>query len=101
MLFTLGASLSETAYPALRWNLRPWQVELDVLTGESRTLFSHVMFDIGQSANPMIDIGQVEGAFVQGLGGQLLEGKGPWLHGAPGGRNAPNSERASWGVNTC
>jgi len=44
------------------------EVELDVLTGEWRVLFSHLMFDIGQSYNPMVDIGQMEGAFIMGLG---------------------------------
>lgn len=50
------------------------EVELDVLTGESRTLYAYVMFDSGIPANPMIDVGQLEGAFMQGLGAQLLEG---------------------------
>jgi len=44
------------------------EVELDVLTGEWRVLFAHLMFDIGQSYNPMVDIGQMEGAFIMGLG---------------------------------
>jgi len=49
-------------------------VELDVLTGEARVLKTHIMFDIGKSANPMIDCGQVEGAFVMGMGHVLQEG---------------------------
>lgn len=50
------------------------EVEIDVLTAETKTLFAHVMFDSGKSMNPMIDLGQLEGAFMMGLGHQLLEG---------------------------
>lgn len=48
-------------------------VEVDVLTGETRVLEVLVMMDTGPVLNPAIDIGQVEGAFVMGLGQQLLE----------------------------
>lgn len=50
------------------------EVELDVLTGESRVLSTHIMFDIGSSHNPMIDMGQVEGAFIMGMGHLMQEG---------------------------
>jgi len=49
------------------------QVELDMLTGERRVLSSHVHYDCGFSLNPGIDLGQVEGAFVMGLGAMLSE----------------------------
>ncbi|KAI7791254.1 aldehyde oxidase 6 [Triplophysa rosa] len=44
------------------------EVELDCLTGEYRTLRTDMVVDIGRSINPSIDIGQIEGAFMQGLG---------------------------------
>ncbi len=44
------------------------EVEVDCLTGDHRVLRSDVMVDLGQSLNPGIDIGQVEGAFIQGMG---------------------------------
>ncbi len=44
------------------------EVEIDVLTGETTVLRSDILIDIGHSLNPCLDIGQVEGAFVQGLG---------------------------------
>lgn len=44
------------------------EVLVDTLTGESRVLRADVLHDVGQSLNPALDIGQVEGAFVQGMG---------------------------------
>ena len=44
------------------------EVLVDTLTGETRVLRADVLHDVGQSLNPALDIGQVEGAFVQGLG---------------------------------
>ncbi|PNW76553.1 hypothetical protein CHLRE_11g467688v5 [Chlamydomonas reinhardtii] len=48
-------------------------VELDVLTGERRVLRADILFDLGRPVNPAVDIGQVEGAFVMGLGMMLSE----------------------------
>lgn len=50
------------------------EVELDVLTGEWRILMAHLLFDIGMSYNPMVDIGQMEGAFIMGVGQIQSEG---------------------------
>jgi xanthine dehydrogenase large subunit len=49
-----GAAVSEAA--------------IDVRTGESRILRADILHDCGKSLNPAIDIGQIEGGYIQGMG---------------------------------
>ena len=44
------------------------EVELDVLTGDMTCVRADVLVDLGRSLNPALDIGQIEGAFAQGVG---------------------------------
>lgn len=48
-------------------------VDIDVLTGETKILSSDVVYDIGWSLNPALDVGQIEGGFVQGIGFLMTE----------------------------
>ena len=84
--YTWGASVSESI--------------LDIDTGETRILNAYIVEDCGKSLNEAIDIGQVEGGFVQGLGwlsceelffnqsGKLLT-VGPSTYKIPGSRDIP------------
>ena len=50
------------------WGIAMTEVELDVLTGEINVIRSDIVEDTGASISPAIDVGQVEGAFMFGLG---------------------------------
>ncbi|MBJ2137040.1 xanthine dehydrogenase molybdopterin binding subunit [Paraglaciecola chathamensis] len=52
--FAYGASVSEVA--------------VDTLTGEYKVERVDILHDVGRSLNPAIDIGQIEGGFIQGMG---------------------------------
>ncbi|XP_038698564.1 xanthine dehydrogenase 1-like isoform X2 [Tripterygium wilfordii] len=49
------------------------EVEIDTLTGDFHTRTANIILDLGYSLNPAIDVGQIEGAFIQGLGWVALE----------------------------
>ncbi|XP_059609594.1 xanthine dehydrogenase-like [Phlebotomus argentipes] len=84
--FTNGAGCSE--------------VEIDCLTGDHQVIRTDIVMDLGSSINPAIDIGQIEGAFMQGYGlftleemvyaadGTLLS-RGPGAYKLPGFADIP------------
>jgi len=55
---------------------------VDTLTGDWTCLRADIKMDIGRSINPSIDYGQIEGAFVQGMGLFTME-ESLWLRGGP------------------
>ena len=76
------------------------EVVIDTLTGENRCLQADIVQDCGDSLNPHIDLGQIEGAFVQGMGWLTCEelwwdsaGRlctvGPSTYKIPGSRDVP------------
>ena len=111
-------SLSATGYyrtPKIHWDFkthtgRPFyyfvygaaaaEVVIDTLTGEMRVLRAELLQDCGASLNPAIDLGQIEGAFVQGMGWLTTEElwwdaeghlrtHGPSTYKIPGSRDVP------------
>ena len=72
--FAYGAAVSE--------------VMIDVLTGEYKVTRVDILHDVGKSLNPAIDLGQIEGGFIQGMGWLTTEelwwnGKGELMTHAP------------------
>ncbi|XP_050079113.1 uncharacterized protein LOC126565956 [Anopheles maculipalpis] len=55
------------------WALCAVELEIDVLTGQVQPIRVDILEDTGESMNPLLDIGQIEGAFVMALGYHLLE----------------------------
>ncbi|XP_073004974.1 indole-3-acetaldehyde oxidase-like isoform X2 [Typha latifolia] len=49
------------------------EVEIDLLTGATAILRADLTYDSGQSLNPAVDLGQIEGSFVQGIGFFMYE----------------------------
>ncbi|KAK1761224.1 molybdopterin binding aldehyde oxidase/xanthine dehydrogenase [Echria macrotheca] len=58
------------------------EVEIDTLTGTWTCTRADIKMDVGRSINPAIDYGQIQGAFVQGLGLFTME-ESLWLRGGP------------------
>jgi xanthine dehydrogenase large subunit len=44
------------------------EVAIDTLTGETRVIKVDILHDVGNSINPSLDVGQIEGGFIQGMG---------------------------------
>ncbi|WP_306120208.1 MULTISPECIES: xanthine dehydrogenase molybdopterin binding subunit [unclassified Roseitalea] len=118
MCWAARVSLSEAGHyatPKIHWDFktmkgRPFfyftygaavaEVAVDTLTGENRVLRADILQDCGSSLNPAVDLGQIEGAFVQGMGWLTCEelwwdgeGRlrtiGPSTYKIPGSRDVP------------
>lgn len=94
--FTYGAACSE--------------VEIDCLTGDSVVRRGDIVLDLGKTLNGTVDVGQIEGAFVQGMGWCTLEEplvspttgflftRGPGAYKIPGFRDIPVDFRVGFSV---
>lgn len=58
------------------------KVEADILTGETVILSSDILMDLGNSLNPQVDVGQIEGAYAMGIGYFMTETVGYTDEGA-------------------
>lgn len=83
------------------------EAEIDVMTGDHRVVRTDIIMDIARSINPGIDVGQIEGAFTQGVGlvtteeslwnqeGGIMT-KGPGNYKIPSANDTPGDLRISF-----
>lgn len=90
------------------WSAATGEVEVDLLTGNILLRRVDLVEDVGESMSPGVDIGQIEGAFVMGLGlyltealvfnkdnGELLTNR-TWTYKPPGVKDVPIDFRVSF-----
>ena len=89
------------------WGAGITEVEVDILTGQMFVVRTDLLEDAGLSTSPVVDIGQVEGAFIMGLGlftseeikhdretGELLT-KNTWEYKPPAAKDIPQDFRVT------
>ena len=95
-----GAKLKGRPFCYFTYGAAVAEVVIDTLTGENRCLRADIVQDCGKPLNPTLDLGQIEGAFVQGMGWLTCEelwwdetGRlrtvGPSTYKIPGSRDVP------------
>ncbi|KYN05924.1 PREDICTED: xanthine dehydrogenase/oxidase-like [Cyphomyrmex costatus] len=101
----VSESMKDTLKPYPIYGVTIAEVEIDVLTGQHVVRRVDLMIDAGASLNPEIDVGQVEGAFVMGMGywtsedlvyepkTGLLTNNSSWKYVPPGAKDIPEDFR--------
>ncbi|XP_026741805.1 aldehyde oxidase 1-like [Trichoplusia ni] len=110
-LQTTGFTKVTEQYTHTAYGVTLAEVEIDVLTGEMEVLRVDLCEDVGLSISPEIDVGQVEGAFIMGMGywtcenlvysktGELLTDR-TWNYNVPLARDIPQDWRVYFRKNS-
>lgn len=105
--YQFSPDLTEAIKEYSIWGAVLTEVDIDILTGEKHIRRCDLIEDVGLSTSPLVDIGQIEGAFMMGVGlwtseeikfhpntGELLT-KNTWEYKPPAAKDIPQDFRVT------